>query len=119
MFARVSTYRATDPNEGFDADNILQGFQTVAEPLEQMDGFSHAYFLVDRASGNAISMTVWESEEALSASTAKADELRKRGSAAGGGLVESVADYEIGLTVGSPTTAGGRAAGRRPPRLGS
>jgi heme-degrading monooxygenase HmoA len=99
MFARVSTYRAAD------ADKLLEGFQSVTGPLEQMDGFSHAYFLVDRASGKAMSMTVWESEQALSASVAKADELRKQGTQTGGGSIESVEHFEIGLTVGSPTTA--------------
>jgi heme-degrading monooxygenase HmoA len=70
-----------------------------------MDGFSHAYFLVDRASGKGMSMTVWESEQALLASVAKADELRKQGTEMGGGSIESVEHFEIGLTVGSPTTA--------------
>jgi heme-degrading monooxygenase HmoA len=100
MFARVSTYRAAD------ADKLLEGFQSVADPLEQMDGFSHAYFLVDRGSGNGMSITVWESEQALLASAAKADELHKRGTATGGGSIESVDHYEIGLTVGKPVTAG-------------
>ncbi len=99
MFARVSTYRAAD------ADRLLEGFQSVAGALEQVDGFSHAYFLADRASGKGMSMTVWESEQALSASVAKADELRKQGTEAGGGSIESVEHFEIGLTVGSPTTA--------------
>ena len=94
MFARVSTYRAAD------ADKLLEGFRSVKEPLEQMDGFSHAYFLVDRAGGKGMSITIWESEDALSASVAKADELRKRGSEAGGASIESVEHYEIGLTVG-------------------
>ena len=99
MFARVSTYRSGD------ADKLLAGFQTVTGPLEQMDGFSHAYFLVDRASGKGMSMTVWESEQALSASVAKADEIRKQGTETGGGSIESVEHFEIGLTVGSPTSA--------------
>ena len=60
MFARVSTYRAAD------ADKLLEGFQSVTDPLEQIDGFSHAYFLVDRASCKALSITMWESEQALS-----------------------------------------------------
>ena len=94
MFARVSTYRGTD------ADQLLAGFEGIREPLEQMEGFSHAYFLVDRASGKGMSITVWESEAALSASVAKADELRKQGSQAGGASIESVEHYEIGLTVG-------------------
>jgi heme-degrading monooxygenase HmoA len=99
MFARVSTYRAAD------ADKLLEGFQSVTAPLEQIDGFSHAYFLVDRDSGKAMSVTVWASEQALSASAAKADELRTQGTETGGGSIESVEHYEIGLTVGSPVTA--------------
>ena len=74
----------------------------VTDPLEQMDGFSHAYFLVDRASGKGMSITIWESEQALSASVARADELRKQGTETGGASIESVEHYEIGLTVGSP-----------------
>ncbi len=100
MFARVSTYRAAD------ADKLLEGFGSVTGALEQMDGFSHAYFLVDRGSGKAMSITLWESEEALTSGSSGADDLRKRGSQAGGGSIESVEQYEVGMTVGSPTTAG-------------
>jgi heme-degrading monooxygenase HmoA len=92
MFARVSTYRG-------DGDRLLQGFAEVTGPLEAIDGFSRAYFMVDRESGKGMSITVWESEEALNASAAKADELRSRGAEAGGGTIESVEHYEIGLTV--------------------
>ena len=92
MFARVSTYRG-------DGGRLLQGFAEVTGPLETIDGFSRAYFMVDRASGKGMSITVWESEEALNASAAKADELRSRGAEAGGATIESVDHYEIGLTV--------------------
>jgi heme-degrading monooxygenase HmoA len=95
MFARVSTYRAAD------ADKLLEGFRAVTGALEQIDGFSHAYFMLDSASGKAMSITVWESEEALSASVAKADELRKQSSETGGAEIESVEQYEIGLTAGT------------------
>ena len=97
MFARVSTYRG-------DADRLLEGFSDVSEPLEAVDGFSHAYFMVDRESGKGMSITVWDSEQALLASAAKADELRAKGAAAGGAEIESVEHYEIGMTVGTPTT---------------
>jgi heme-degrading monooxygenase HmoA len=95
MFARVSTYRG-------DGDRLLQGFADVSEPLQAIDGFSHAYFMVNRESGKGMSITIWESEEALNASAAKADELRSQGAEAGGAQIESVESYEIGLTVGTP-----------------
>ena len=96
MFARVATYR------GGDADQILEGFESVTDDFEQLDGLSHAYVLVDRSGDKAMSITVWETEEALTASAAKADEIRKQGAAAGGGSIESVEHYEIGLTIGTP-----------------
>ena len=92
MFARVSTYRG-------DGDRLLQGFAEVTGPLEAIDGFSRAYFMVDRESGKGMSITIWDSEEALNASAAKADELRSQGAQAGGAQIESVEHYEIGMTV--------------------
>jgi heme-degrading monooxygenase HmoA len=97
MYARVSTYSG-------DGDRLLQGFADVTGPLEAIDGFSHAYFLVDRESGKGMSITIWKTEEALQASVRQADELRQQGAAAGGAEIESVQHYEIGMTVGTPAT---------------
>lgn len=97
MHARVSTYRG-------DANRLIEGFEGVRDPLAAMDGFSHAYFMVDRESGKGMSITIWESEDALLASVAKADELRRQGADAGGSEIESVQHYEIGMTVGTATT---------------
>jgi heme-degrading monooxygenase HmoA len=94
MFARVSTYAAGD------AEKLLEGFGSVTDALNEIDGFSRAYFLVDRSSGKGMSITMWETEEALTESAAKADELRRQGSEAGGASIESVEHYEVGLTVG-------------------
>jgi heme-degrading monooxygenase HmoA len=98
MYARVSTYSG-------DGDRLLDGFADLTEPLAAIDGFSHAYFMVDRESGKGMSITIWESEEALNASVEKANELREKGAAAGGAEIESVHHYEIGVTVGTPATS--------------
>jgi heme-degrading monooxygenase HmoA len=97
MHARVSTYRG-------DGDRLLEGFESVRDALAAVDGFSHAYFMVDRESGKGMSITIWNSEEALLLSVTKADELRNQGASAGGAEIESVQHYEIGMTVGTPTT---------------
>jgi heme-degrading monooxygenase HmoA len=97
VFARVSTYRG-------DGDRLLAGFADVSELLEAIDGFSHAYFMVDRENGKGLSVTIWNTEEALNASATQADELRSRGAAAGGAEIVSVEHYEIGQTIGMPTT---------------
>ena len=95
MHARVSSYQASDP------ERLVEGFRSVTDSLEGIDGFSHAYFMVDHASGKAMSITIWDSEDALNASVSQADELRKR--AASGTAIQSVQHYEIPLTVGTPT----------------
>lgn len=99
MFARVSTYRSSD------ADQLVSGFEAVRDALAEMDGFSHAYFLVDRETGDGISVTLWNSEQALEASVAKANELREKGTEVGQATTQHVQHYEVGMTVGTPTTA--------------
>jgi heme-degrading monooxygenase HmoA len=89
MHARVSTYETDDP------DGLIQGFQTVTSELEQVEGFSHGYFLVDNATGKAVSITIWESEDALKASSQAADQLRARGTQPSETKIVSVDNYEI------------------------
>jgi heme-degrading monooxygenase HmoA len=99
MHARVSTYHTDDP------ERLVEGFKNVSSDLEQVDGFSHAYFLVDSEGGKALSITIWDTEDALLASQSKADELRKRGTEPSGTSIDSVDHYEISHTVGSSTAS--------------
>ena len=106
MFARVSKYRADQ-----DTDRLLQGFQDTIGPLQQVEGFSHAYFMVDRESGTALSMTIWETEDAMWASEAGGEERRRQRTEAGAASVESVDHYDVSLNAVAP---GVRPAGRSP-----
>ena len=100
MHARVSTYTG-------EADALLEGFEAATEPLENIEGFSQAYFLLDRANNRAMTITIWESEDALLASAARADELRKGATEPSGSTIESVDHYEIALTAsGKRATVG-------------
>jgi heme-degrading monooxygenase HmoA len=92
MFARVATYSG-------DADELVRGFDSAREDLARMEGFSNAYFCVDRASGKALTMTLWESEEALEASAERAHQLRTQATQPSGATTESVTHYEVALTV--------------------
>jgi heme-degrading monooxygenase HmoA len=100
MHARVSTYTG-------EAEGLLDGFQAATAPLEEIEGFSKAYFLVDRATNKAISITIWESEDALRTSAARADELRKGAAAPSGATIDSVEHYEIALTASGKKAAVG------------
>jgi heme-degrading monooxygenase HmoA len=106
MFARVSVYHADE-----DSQKLMGAFQETIGPLQQAEGFSHAYFLVDKETGRAVSMTIWESEEAIVASEAGAEERRDRRSEISGASVDSVDHFEVGLIAVAP---GVQPAGRRP-----
>ena len=106
MFARVSAYHADEDNQ-----KLLGAFQETIGPLQQVEGFSHAYFLVDADTGRAVSMTIWESENAMQASEAGGEERRRRRSEISGASVDSVDHYEVGLIAVAP---GVEPAGRRP-----
>lgn len=94
MHARVSTYQGGDP------DKIVEGFKSVIPQLEAMDGFSHALFLVDPQSGDAMTITVWDTEEALNAGAAQASKLRQQGTQPSGASIGSVDHYQVAMTVG-------------------
>ena len=99
MFARVSSY------EMQDAAKLQAGFEGATGPLEEMDGFAGAYFLMDRDGGKAMSITLWASEDALTAGVEKANELRRDATGEGAGTIESVDHYEVVITAGSVASA--------------
>src|SRR5262249_32938026 len=94
MHARVSTYH------GGDAEKFEEGLKDVTPQLESIDGFSHALFLIDREGGKAISITVWDSEEALKASAEKANQMRQQATQPSGASIDTVEQYEVAMTVG-------------------
>ncbi len=74
MFARVSSFRgAPDKIEGG-----IRALQETTSAIQQLPGFQRAFFLVDRGSGRAVSITLWESEEAVNRTTSAANPLRDR-----------------------------------------
>lgn len=99
MFARVSSYRG-------DADRLRQGFASVTDELEQLDGFAKAYFLIDAEHGTALSVTLWESRAALDASAERAHKMRTAATEPDDSTIESVQSYEVALTASPPTRAG-------------
>lgn len=73
MFARVSTIQGKPQQV---EDGIRQYREQVMSAVKKMAGFKSAYFLVDRKSGKEVSITLWDTEKNLQASTKAADRLR-------------------------------------------
>jgi len=91
MFARVATYSG-------DPDELVRGFDRSLEELAKLEGFSHAYFGVDRSGGRAMSITLWETEAALEGSAESAQRLRSEAAEPSGATVDTVTHFEIALT---------------------
>jgi heme-degrading monooxygenase HmoA len=92
MFARVSTYRG-------DTDQLVDGFRRTIAPLEDKIGFVRALFLTRRSDGTAMTITVWDSEAAMSSSAEWAAKAREHAAHESGATIESVATYDVALTV--------------------
>lgn len=92
MFTRVTRYHADE-----DTDQLLEGFRETVAALQLVDGFSHGYFMVDPSTNSAMSMTVWENEQAMKSSAESAEERRDQRTKTGHASVVSVESYEIGL----------------------
>jgi heme-degrading monooxygenase HmoA len=94
VFARVSTYTGT-------SDEVDEAIRQVREntlpKLKQLDGYKGAYFLVDRQNGKSLSVTLWESEEAMRTSEEAANSLRSEVADALDTQMVGVERYEVAI----------------------
>ena len=90
MWARVSTYQ-------FPSDKVDDAITRFSDALGTLDepGLKRAELLVDRASGKGMTITVWESEDALTGSAPAADRLRSGAADAADVSILSIDHYEI------------------------
>ena len=104
MFASVSTYQG--PPDQKD-EGLRYAQENIVPSLQEMGGFEGVYLLVDRQSGKVLTITLWESEEALRASEEEANQLRSEHSGrwdqvptseAGGQDVAGVEWYEVAIS---------------------
>lgn len=77
-------------------DDVQQVVRDVVDAgLRGADGYVGYLVLGDRGSGKVIGITLWESEEARSASDAKAANLRPEVEQATGGTMRAVEGHEV------------------------
>ena len=99
MYARVSRYSG-------DADGLSAGFEAVTAELSQLEGFVQAYFLTDRHSSRAVSITLWESRDALEASAEAAHRMRTQATEPSSATIEGVESFDVVLTARPATPTG-------------
>lgn len=94
MFARVNTLQGS-PDRVDDAIRDVQ--ERILPGVGQAVGFKGLLMLVDRRSGKALGITLWDSEEQMRASEEQASQLRSASADATGAEVVSVERFEVAL----------------------
>jgi heme-degrading monooxygenase HmoA len=96
MFARTSIWKGSPEALRRWAEQVETG---VGPFVSGLPGNAGAFFLVDRAGGQALTLTLWESEEAARASDEAADRSRARTIAATGVELVERGRYEVAASV--------------------
>ena len=92
--ARVSTLEG--PPETVD-EGTRQLIDTTVPQLRQIGGYKGIVGLGDRGSGRVKVITLWETEQALSASEEQANRLREEAAEGGGSRIAGVDRYEVAI----------------------
>jgi len=95
VHARVSTIQGS-------TDQLDEGINrlrdTTVPTLHKIDGFKGIVSLVDRQSGKSITVTLWDSEDALQTSEEEANRIRREAADRLGGTGEpAVERYEVAI----------------------
>ena len=98
MHARVSRIRG-------DKAAIESGTRWFTDELvpqlEQIPGYRDAMLLIDRAHGESLAITFWDSADAMAESERRADQLRAAGASALSGAVAGVERFEVAVQASS------------------
>jgi len=97
MFARVARYEV-EPER---MDEAVDAFREAAEQLASLSGLKGGYVLADPEDGVLMSMTFWESRQAMNDSEVEAAGLRQEAAKSVDGTVVSVHCLDVPIEIGS------------------
>lgn len=101
MFARVTTYEL---EEGRASESIA-AFEPAIEHIRTIDGLVDAYFLVERDGRRALTMTLWQSLDAMERSRVAASTARSDAAEQARAEVTSTYEFEVGIHTRADDTA--------------
>jgi heme-degrading monooxygenase HmoA len=93
MYARASTLQGS-PDQ---ADEAISSYEKALATFRSIDGNRGAFMLIDRSSGQGISVTLWEDEAAMQGSRKRADELRQQAASSTDATIVSVHEYDVAV----------------------
>ena len=92
MYGRVTRLEGS-PDQIEQGNEFME--QTILPAARQLEGFRGVLSLTDRANGRGLTVTLWETEEAMQASEEAANRLRDEAARAFGGTIVGVERYEV------------------------
>ncbi len=93
MHARLT--RLEGPAERIE--EAVPRYREALENFRDMDGNRGAFLLVDRGSGTAVGVTLWESEDAVGQSRERANQLREQAAQDVDAGIRAVEEYEVAV----------------------
>ncbi|MFC9294184.1 hypothetical protein ACFTWH_05255 [Streptomyces sp. NPDC057011] len=95
MFARLSTYQGSPvPPEG----DLSRNSAEIVKQVQGVPGFLGVYYFVDRATGRAKSLTLWDDEQSMLASEEQTARIREEVAQREGQRIVSVERFEVGFS---------------------
>jgi quinol monooxygenase YgiN len=98
MFARVVRYQIPPNRFG----EVVPAFREAVEGLREIEGNNGGYLLIDPDNCTALTLTLWESREALETSEVRASRLRGQAVDAIDAEVQAMDRCEVALDFSQP-----------------
>jgi serine phosphatase RsbU (regulator of sigma subunit) len=96
VFARITTLYTADPSPHWELELPNRLSVRGAKMMRQMDGFLCSYFFIDRKSGKAVAITLWESEQAMRRTEEAVKPIRQEMADGLAADIVDVGHYEVG-----------------------
>jgi heme-degrading monooxygenase HmoA len=94
MYARVTAYAGTAE----DFDRAQEQMESAIVPrVREMNGSAGILVMINRDTGQSLSITLWESEDAMAESRETANSIRSEASSAMGSKVTDVNESEVAV----------------------
>jgi heme-degrading monooxygenase HmoA len=93
MYARATTLTVAGERQS----ESVEQYRAALSKFRQIPGNRGAFLLVDEGGGRGVGVTLWGSEDAMTESRERADELRQQAAAQAAGEIVSVDEYEVAV----------------------
>ncbi len=99
MWVRMSTFQGSPGQSDEEIEQQIKVLKdNVIPTARQMDGYKGVLTIGDRSTGKSISLTFWESAEAMRASEEAADRLRQQAADEFQDEIAGVERFEVYIT---------------------